>query len=135
MLDIRKTFGRDHDKVNNGVKVILDADEAYVTIRHRSSEAMEKAVEALSRADRMLWDAANVARGKGRNIIARVVANGAVVDWGGLSDGKPLKYSPANAVKILANPMYDPFLEKILTLIADDELFGLDLFEEDSKNS
>lgn len=84
----------------------------------------------------MLWDDANVARGRGRVVIAKVLTQGVVVGWKGLEEGgKEIGYTLHVCQRLLANPMYDPFLEKILSIMTDDRLFGLDDFEEDSKNS
>ena len=136
MVDIRKEFGRDQDKVNNGAKVFLDSEEGYIVVRHRSADAVQKAVDRLSQQERMLWDDANIARGRGRHVIAKVLAQGAVVEWGGLEqDGKAFPYTIHACQKTLADPVYDPFLEKVLSIMMDDRLFGLDDFEDDAKNS
>ena len=135
-FDIRKEFGRDQDKVNNGAKVLLDADGASVTVRHRSAEAVQQAIDRLSQQERMLWDDANVARGRGRHVIAKVLTQGVVVGWEGLEEeGKEIVYTIHVCQRLLADPMYDPFLERILSIMTDDRLFGLDDFEGDSKNS
>lgn len=135
-MDIIKSYGRDHSKVEEGVKIPLDAEGAYVTLRHRSAQAVQKALDNLTQEERLLWDSNEISRGKGREVFAKVLSQGAVVDWGGLTEGgKTLKYSQEAARKVLSDPKYDGFLELILDRMTNDSLFGFDPVEEDAGNS
>lgn len=130
-LDLKKEYALDPDRVEQGVKIPFGED-AYVVIRHVSSEIFQKVYEGLDRATKRQIDSNRLRGDRGKIVMAGIIMKGAVADFGGFTDGgKPIKTND-QFIAILVK--YDSFRGELWDIASDDRLFGLAEFEEDVKN-
>ena len=130
-LDLKKEYALDSDLVEEGVKVPFGED-TYVKVRHVSSEIFQKAYENLDRATKRKIDNNRLRGDRGKVVMANLLMKGAVVDFGGFTDGKKAIKSNDQFIAVLVK--YDSFRGELWDITSDDQLFGLAEFEEDAKN-
>jgi len=137
MAEILKLFGRDQDKIDNGAEYFIDSgDEDYLLLRHGSSKTVRDFVDSLSSKERRLFQAQRASETKGRAVIAKIFAHAVIASWGKTVtwDGNPSP-SRSELEKFLSRKELEGLLGKMMEFIADDDNYGMEEFEEDSKNS
>ena len=130
-LDLKKEYALDKERVEQGVEVPFGED-AYVKIRHVSSEIFQKVYESLDRATKRQIDSNRLRGERGKAVMADIIMRGAVADFGGFNDGgKAVKTNDQFKAVLMK---YDSFRGELWDIASDDRLFGLAEFEEDAKN-
>ena len=136
-MDLKKTYGTtDVDLENNGVEVDL-GDGAFVTVRRSNNKRF---ADALMRArkphERRIQRGNNTAEFRALldDLTRKAVAEHVLIGWRGIEvDGKPIKYSPQAAEKLMKE--FEDFQEDVLTAANSRETFRKEVIEENEKNS
>jgi len=124
-LDLKKEFGTDRDAEEEGKRIDL-GDGTWIVVRRFSSKACRRVRERLERPYGKL---AKIPEKVMEDILTRQIAEGVIVDWGGIEEGgEPLDYSVDTAVRVLGS--YSDLREQIFSLSVSMETFKA---EDDAK--
>ena len=131
-MDIKKTFGTDKEKETNGVWENF-GDGCKIRIARMNNPAYTAAFNRLISPVQKKYARRTLDEGVLEEIVCRAMGEAIITDWAGLKEnGKPLKYSPETAYRLLME--YPDFKDQVYHFCAAMENYLLD-WEEDAEGN
>lgn len=131
-FDLKRAFEVDSRKEIEGVWQELGNGAAILVARLGNPE-FRKAYNRIPNATKKMIENETLENDVGMKIYAGVIADTVLLDWKNiLLDGKQLKYTRENAIKVLLD--YPQFQNLVLELSQSLELFRTEELEEKAKN-
>lgn len=134
-IDLFAAFAVDPDKESKGVPTPLPGcGDTKFFIAREKNDAYSKLLQLRVKQHRAVLDSkGKEAEAKSDEILREVVAKTILVGWEGTVNykGKSLAYSVENALQLLS---HKDFMERVMAVSANMELFKLVQDEEDVKN-
>ena len=132
-MDLARKYKTDSEAEDNGAWIDW-GEGAKLKIARVGNPNYQRRAQALMKPHRHARDRGTISDDVQTSIITQCLAETGLVDWEGVEfDGKPIKYSPKAAEKLL-NELKD-FREDILLVANDLSNFRADEIEDSSKNS
>lgn len=121
-MDLRKAYGTDLEKEENGVEVELEPG-VFVTICRIGTKGFSDSYRRKTKKyQHLIKRGKSIPEDKSQEILIDLYAKYILVGWRGLElDGEPLEYNEENAKKILAE--FKDFRNLIAEMSMDAELF------------
>ena len=131
-MDLSEDFGSDAAAGVEGVWAPVGIDAEVKVARIGNSEA-QRAYRRIPRAVRRRLEDGFLNDKDSTKWISEFLADNILKDWKGLADdGKAIKYSRDNAIKMLTK--YRRFLDRVWELAKDEDLFNIAEVKSDAKN-
>ena len=120
----------DQDKKNEGVWVEIDSSTELLIASNDSADYKRMLKKELRPYQKAL-QLGTLQDDIYEKVVVKCMANHILLDWKGLTDdGKPLKYSVDNAIKLLGDPQLKHFRDFISEQAMDQSLFKIDFKEQ-----
>lgn len=130
-------YAFDEDLAENGRVVHLDKTSSLTICRWGNKKFLAMFSELMKpygNARSQQFNRLEMDGSEQSEIMLQVVAKTVLVDWEGMTDdGKKLKYSPENAIRMFRK--YDSFLGDVVKVAQEDANFKSDVMEEELGNS
>jgi len=131
-FDIKKEYGTDEKKEVEGVWETL-GEGCKVLVARTGNPKYEKVYNRITKPYRQQIKRDSLSEEKARDITIQLIAESVLLDWQGIEeDGKPVKYSKKEAIRLLTK--YKDFRNAVSELAGSIALFKSQEDEELEKN-